>query len=89
MRSIEFNEVNAKIAEDSKDYQTINAYHDEVESTMVACMQFTAEELAIITKTGKLWYKQYIYGTNGALQPFNISVKKEDVIPIPDRENSQ
>ena len=84
MRSIQFEEVNTVVAENQSDFDTIHVYYNEEENSLTACFQFSDEEIKEFLKTKKIWYKQFMYGKDGSLQPLILSTKKEDFIKTDD-----
>lgn len=78
MKSVEFEEVNIRIAENQPEYETLPAYHDPKEGSLTFCFELSNEELEQVGKTGKIWIKQLTF--NGPMQPIAGSCLKESLI---------
>lgn len=78
MTPIEFDEVNLRIAESQEEYNTVPAFHDPKEGTVLYCMQLTEAERQCIYATGELWVKQLTFNT--PMQPILMSIRKEDLL---------
>lgn len=81
MRSIEFDKVNAIIGKDT--LEPINAFINDDENSINCCFHFSEVEMKEIIKTGKIWYKQYLYDKDGKMQPIKLSVNRDDIIDNP------
>lgn len=79
MKSVEFPEVNVRIAEDQPQYETLPAFHNPEEGTVTFCFELDHDELEQIGKTGKIYLKQLIF--DGPMQPIAGSCLKEILIP--------
>jgi hypothetical protein len=78
MTASEFDEVNVRIAEDQPQYETLPAYWNKQDGTIVFCFDLTNEEIAEIVNTGKIWFKQKTF--NQPMQPIFMSTLKGDLI---------
>lgn len=67
MKSIEFPEVNVRIAENQDEYETLPAFYDENEMSMTFCFELDPDELEQVGKTGRIFIKQLTF--NQPMQP--------------------
>lgn len=79
MKSVEFPEVNVRIAESQEEYQTLPAHHDPQEGSMTFCFELEPDELKQIAETGKIYIKQLTF--NKPMQPIAATCLKESLIP--------
>jgi hypothetical protein len=77
MKALEFTEANMKIAENQDKYNTLPAFYNIVEGSVLACFEVTDEDLKQIKKTGKIWYKQLTFGKS--LQPMQLSTNYDEL----------
>lgn len=83
MKLVEFPEVNSIIAKDQPQYRPMPAHrvaHDR-EGRLICCWELTAEEIAEVGRTGKIW--QQVLTFNQPLQPQLLSVEKPNISPSP------
>lgn len=80
MKSVEFKEVNVRIAENHPEYETLPSYHNTKEGSVTFCFELDNEELEQIGKTGKIFIKQLTF--NKPMQPIAGSCLKEHLILI-------
>lgn len=78
MTAIEFDEVNIRIAEDQPEYETLPAFHNKEEGSVMFCFQLNKEEIDEIVKTGKIYMKQLTF--NRPMNPVSMSTLKSDLI---------
>ena len=78
MEAVEFEEVNIRIAENQPEYQTLPAYHNSKEGSVVFCFELSPDELEQVGKTGRIYIKQITF--NGPMQPIGCSCLKEELI---------
>lgn len=78
MKSIEFKEVNLRIAEHQEEYETLPALVNTEKGTVTSCWKLSEEELKIINETGVFWVQQLSF--NQPLQPIYITTNKKEVI---------
>lgn len=78
MIETEFKEVNIRIAENQPEYETLPAFHNDIEGSVTFCFALNKQELDEIAKTGKIWFKQLTF--NKAMNPIAMSVLKSDLI---------
>lgn len=78
MKAIEFEEVNARIAEHQEEYETLPSYYNEEEGSMTFCFKLSENEVNRIKATDEIWFKVLTYGK--PLQPIAMSTNKEDLI---------
>lgn len=64
MKSVDFPQVNARIAENQPEYETLHAHVDFESSTtpVTFCMELSDEEIEELVKTKQLWYTQLTFG---------------------------
>lgn len=80
MKSVEFPEVNVRIAEDQPEYATLPAFYNRDEKSMTFCFELDNEELEQVGKTGKIYIKQLTF--NQPMQPIAGSCLKESLISV-------
>jgi len=78
MRSVEFKEVNVRIAENQPEYETLPAYHNKDEGSMTFCFELDPDELEQVGKTGRIFIKQLTF--NNPMQPIAGSCLKNVLI---------
>lgn len=78
MKSIEFPEVNVRIAEHQPEYETLPAHYDQKEGSMTFCFELDPDELEQVGKTGKIYIKQLTFGQ--PMQPIAGTCLKEHLI---------
>jgi len=74
MKAIEFPEHNVKIAEHQDVYETLPAYANKDEGTIVYCFELDKEEIKQVRETGRIYLKQFT--GNKAMQPIGMSCLK-------------
>lgn len=74
MKTIEFEEVNVRYAENQPEYETLPAFRhpDDEQGCVISCWQFEQNELAKVQKTGVVW--MHVLTFNKPLQPLLLSV---------------
>lgn len=75
MKSVEFEQVNVRIAENQEEYETLPAFYNENDGTITYCFELDNKELEQIGKTGKIYIQQLTGGR--AMQPIRGTVLKE------------
>jgi len=78
MKSVEFKEVNVRIAEDQPEYETLPAFHNKDEGSITFCFELDPDELEQVGKTGRIFIKQLTF--NNPMQPIAGSCLKEVLI---------
>lgn len=78
MEAKEFKEVNVRIAEHQEEYQTLPAYYNQQEGSMLFCFELSEDEMNRIKATGEIWFKMLTFGQ--PMQPICLSTNKEDLI---------
>lgn len=78
MKSIPFEEAKIKIAEHQKEFNTVHAQFNPKEGSVNMCFELSDEDIAQLTKTKKIWYKQVNYGE--PMHPMRLSAIKEEII---------
>lgn len=78
MKAIEFNEMNAKIAENQQEYETLPAriYNDGF-GEVISCWELSDEEFEIIKKTKCIWLS--ILTFNKGIAPVVLMVEKPEM----------
>lgn len=78
MNTIEFDEVNVRIAEHQEEYETLPVFYNKEEGSITCCFELSQEEKDQVLKTGKIWFKQLTFGN--PMQPIAMSVIKDELI---------
>jgi len=78
MKTLDFPEVNVRIAEKQEEFSTLPAYYNSEEGSITYGFELSLDEIEKIVKTGKIWVKQLTYGN--AMQPLALGFEKEDFI---------
>lgn len=78
MKSVEFPEVQFKIAEHQDEFNTVHAQYQEKDGSLNMCFEFTQDELDEISATGKIWYKQVV--GKGQMHPMRLAAFKNEII---------
>lgn len=78
MKSVEFPEVNVRIAESQPEYETLPAFHNPEEGSMTFCFELDEAEMEQVQRTGKIFIKQLTF--NRAMQPIGGSCLKGGLI---------
>lgn len=79
MTTIEFEEVNVRIAEDQPEYKTLPALYNPENGSMTFCCELTNDEKIQVFETGKIWIQVLTGGQ--PFHPINSSFLREDLIP--------
>lgn len=74
----EFKEVNVRIAEHQDEYETLPAFYNNKEGSLLVCFELSEDELNRVKATNEVWFKIFTGGK--ALQPIATSTNKEDLI---------
>lgn len=77
MKAINFEEVNVLIAEDQPQYETLPAYYNQNEGSITSCFELTEEELEEVKRTGKIYYKQMLFGN--PMQPMSLATNLDNL----------
>lgn len=78
MKAITFPEANVEIAKDQPQYQTLPAYWNAEEGTIVFCFKLNQDEIDRVYATGEIYFKQLTFGH--PMQPISLSALKEELI---------
>lgn len=78
MTATEFTEANIRIAENQPEYETLPAFHNAKEGSVMFGFDLTDAEVEEVIKNKKFWVKQLTF--NKAMQPIAVSVTKETLL---------
>ncbi|KKN67214.1 hypothetical protein LCGC14_0463870 [marine sediment metagenome] len=76
MKAIAFKGHNVKIAEKQEQYETLPAYHNEKEGSLIFCFELDNEEKEQVKKTGRIYWKQITGGQ--PMQPVGMTILKPE-----------
>lgn len=87
MKIVEFPEANVKIAEDQEEYQTVPAFWNGKEGSIVYCFELTDAEIEQIKDQKRIFFKQITFGQ--PMQPIQSSVFQRELMNvIPQKKNN-
>lgn len=78
MKATEFPEVNVRIAENQPEYETLPAFHNADQGSVLFGFDLTDEEVEEVVKNKRFWVKQLTF--NKSMQPIAVSVTKEQLL---------
>ncbi len=71
MKAIEFKEMNIKIAEHQEEFQTLPAYHNQLDGSLIYCFELSDTELKEVQESKRIYFKQITQGQ--PMQPINVA----------------
>ncbi len=80
MKIIDFKEANVKIAENQPEYQTVPAYWNGKEGSLVYCFELSQAEIDQIKEQKCIYFKQLTFGQ--PMQPIHPSVFQRELMPV-------
>ena len=78
MKNIKFPEANIKIAEHQEEFETVHAFADQKEGTILMCFELSEQEKERVKETGHLWVKMLTGG--GPMQPIYLSIYHKEML---------
>ena len=85
MKPIEFPEQNTVYAKDQPEYIPLPAHKTE-EGQVISCLEMSMDEIAEITRTGKIWVSVLTF--NYPLQPMLICAFKNELFEEDDTQKT-
>lgn len=86
MTAIDFPETNVIFAENQPEYLPLPAYkHGDKQGSVTMCFELSAEEIASILRTGKIWMTVLTF--NEPLLPIGLSTRSPFDMPPPEGGN--
>lgn len=87
MKTVEFEGVNVRIAEDQEEYNTLPAFWNQKEGSLTYCFELSEAEIEHIKETKKVYFKQLTFGQ--PMQPINPSVFQRELMPVINKKKDQ
>lgn len=84
MKAIEFDGANMKIAEHQDQYNTLPAFFNIKEGSVIACFELSDEELKAVNETKRIYYKQLTFGK--PMNPMLMSTNFDELQTLTEKD---